>query len=285
MEEKQFKLPNKLDTAFLFIAELYIIFLVSPSISLILVENFSILTSIVLFTFIISIIILSVMWIFSQYEWIGDWLGSTWFAWILPATGAIPVFGFLGSFIRYVVTDVTKLSAEGVTNTISFAGFLLGITATVLGSALIYIARVRLVDSALGDQFFVEWEAGWPQREKTRIMLVIVSILVVLAATREFWDFMTTSLIISIGISLIGVIIGLASDRKYRATPEGLAQHMFVFRRFIPWRQIEGFRVTEHTIILRQKSPNMDIRISRSDVIEKEDNIISVLEDQVERLK
>lgn len=115
-------------------------------------------------------------------------------------------------------------------------------------------------------------------------MLVIVSILVVLAATGEFWGFMTTSLII-IGISLIGVIIGLASDRKYRATPEALAQQMFVFRRFIPWRQIEGFRVTENTIILRQKSPNMDIRISRSDVIEEEDNIISVLEDQVERIK
>lgn len=277
--------PERVDTIFGLVSGLYVASLISPAILLIVAERLNTTTAILALGAFVVTISAIVCWSVKRRSDIVSRFDSPWMAWLLPLVGAVPVFGYIRSVITYVAIYLSDDVTVGAANVIGLAGFLMGIVATFMGSALVLMARKRLANASVDEaEVSVEWRAAWPQPRRFWVLLLPLLTVVPIVGLGSLWLLDGPIFGIVIAFPLLVALIRLGSERTYRVTPAGLEQRLLFSCRLLPWSQFDGFRVTNDAIVIQQPLPHINIFISRSDIYEQEEAIISALEKQLHRL-
>lgn len=286
--------PERLDTRFGVVAGLYVAALLSPAVLFVVVRWLHLGSEplvLGLLGAVGTVLTGVVAWRVTRYGNLVAWFDSTWLALLVPAVGILPVFAYLFQAFLYVAFALSELRTESAASLVGFAGFFLGIAASCLGSALVHMARARLVDEAVGDgDVEIEWTAGWPHRDRFKFglgVLVVGSPLFALLVWQlGLW---ATSAVLALGPILVLCIYSVVSERTYRVTPAGLEQRrearFLDSRRLISWSQCEGFSVTDRAIVLHRRLPHLDVRCSRWDLSldTNEADVIAALEAHIGR--
>lgn len=284
--------PDRLDARFGVVAGLYVAALLAPALLLVVVQRFRLSSELVALGLLgaVGMVCTAVVaWRVTRWGGVVAWFNSTWAALLVPAVGVIPVFGYFFYVILSIAFAVSELQPESAVSLVGFSGFLLGIVAACLGSALVYMARARLVNATVEDgDVRVEWTAGWPRRDGAKFAigtLGVVGLLYGLTLWQLGWwgaqVFFPLSMILVFGIA------SLVSERTYRVSPAGLEQRRgtrwFVSPQLVPWSQLEGFSVTDDAIVLHRRLPHVDVRCSRRDLLTDEADVIAALEAHLDR--
>lgn len=150
------------------------------------------------------------------------------------------------------------------------AGFVLGLAATALGSALVLLARKRVAIAAVDeDAINASWTAGFPRRLRLAIGLGSAGLSIAIAAVGWLLSRGDTMILALV----VGPFIALASigaERTYRSTPDGLEVRRSVSRQFLPWTHFDGFSVTDDAVVLHRPFPYLALRCSRVDILNEE---------------
>lgn len=138
-------IKDQLDANFELGVGIYISALVSPAILLMVSRQLRIGTAVFTLAVVGLILASIVTWALKRWSQIIPWIESIRLAWLWPIVGAVPMFAYLGFFVRYVAVIVTDLSIEGAANVIGVVGFISGFATTILGGvlSLILLARAR----------------------------------------------------------------------------------------------------------------------------------------------
>jgi len=283
--------PERLDTRFGVVAGLYVAALIAPALLLVVVKRLQLgseSTAIGLLGAVVTVCTAVVAWQVTRRGGIVAWFNSTWTALLVPAVGIIPLFVYFWYVFLFIAFTVTDLQPESAANLIGFAGFLSGIAATCLGTALVQMARARIVDETVVDSDVrVEWTAGWPRRDRVRVAIGTL-VAVGLPFGLAFWQWgQIVFHALPLGIVLVFSIASLVDERTYRLTPAGLEQRRgtrwFVSRQLTPWSQFDGVSVTDDAVVLHRQLPYIDIRCSRQDLVTHEADVIAALEAHLDR--
>ncbi|RQH00729.1 hypothetical protein [Natrarchaeobius oligotrophus] len=283
--------PERLDTSFRVIAGAYVAALITPTLLLSIVEQFRLsneLLVIGVFGAIGTTIAAGVAWQVAHLGKIVILLNRSWMSWLLPLIGIVPVFVYFSDVIRYPAYIIVNPEATTVESLIGFLGFIFGLATVCLGELLVSMARNRVANAMIDDKAIdIEWKAGWTWIDQFKLlsgMVVCTSFFVVMIIGYFGWVEATFSraVIVPVGMLLVVLILianNTSSKRTYRITSDGLEQRGSVQSRlFTPWEDIDGFTVTNRTIVLHRKGLRPNIRFSRRDVRLDEQKIITKLQ-------
>jgi hypothetical protein len=282
--------PDRLDTRFGVVAGIYVAALLSPALVFVVaqaLEMESELLALGLLGTVGSVITALVSWRVTHWGGLIEWFNTTFLAVLVPAIGVLPMVGYLFHLILFVAFFVSDLRAESTVPLVGFTGFVCGLLATCLGSALVLMARNRLAEAnSKESDHDIEWTAGWPVRDRLGVVLGTLAIVAVVAGL-SVWQLGLPGLYsLSVGGVLAQGISGLVSERTYRVTPAGLERRrenkLVVSRHLIQWKRLDGFSVTDDAIVLHRLL-RLDYRCARSAIHADDDEIIAALSQHLDR--
>jgi len=284
--------PTQLDTRFGAVAGLYVATLVSPALLFVAMQWLNLDSELVVLGLLGAVgmtLTAAVAWQVTCWGGLVAWFNSPWVAFLVTSVGILPMFAYAFQAFVYIAITVADLQAESTASFVGFIGFFLGFVACCLGGVLVPMARTRLVNATVdASEVDTEWTAGWPRQDRFKLVigaLVIVGVSYALA----FWQLGLQGVTMAGAtgtIPMVG-IHSLASERTYRVTPVGLEQRREArwveSRQLRLWSQFDGFSVTDRAIILHRQLPHFDIRCSRRDLIDDDQDVIAALETHLDR--
>lgn len=282
--------PDRLDTRFGVVAGVYVAALLSPALVFVVVQAAAIeseLLAVALLGTVGSVITALVSWRVTHWGGLIEWFNTTFLAVLVPAIGVLPMVGYLFHLIVFLALFVSDLRAESAIPLVGFTGFVCGLLATCLGSALVLMARNRMAEAnSKESDHDIEWTAGWPLRDRLGVVLGSLAIVAVVAAP-AVWQLGLPGLYsLTVSGVLAQGIYGLVSERTYRVTPAGLERRrenkLVVSRHLIQWKRLDGFSVTDDAIVLHRLL-RLDYRCARSAIYADEDEIVEALEQHIDR--
>lgn len=287
--------PGRLDTRLAAVAGLYVAALVSPALTLAVVESLQLasgLAALGLLGAVGAVVTVTVTRLVAPRSGLVAWLDSTWVGVLVPTVGILPVIGYTGYAFLWLAFFVSGLQAETAATLVGAVGFGFGLVACLLGSLLVTMGRNRLVaatvDTDESGDVAAEWTAGWPRRARLGLLLVVFAVatpVVGLAVWRFGWQALMS--LPALGVTTILVASVLAGERTYRVTPAGLEQRretrFAVSRRLTPWSAFEGYTLTEDTLVVHRRSLGLDVRCSRWDVSIADSDVVTALDAHLDR--
>lgn len=284
--------PDRLDTRLAAVAGLYVAALVSPALTLAIVESLRLASELVALGLlgVLGAVVTGVVTRgATRRGGLVAWLHSTWIGLLVPTVGLLPVIGYAGYAFLSLAFFVSGLRAETAASLVGAVGFGLGLAASLLGSLLVTMARNRLVATTVDpEDTVVEWTAGWPRRARFVLLLCVLAVTIPvagLAVWRLGWQALTP--LPGLGAIAILAVSALAGERTYRVTPAGLEQRRetrwTVARRLTPWSAFEGYTVTDETLVVHRRSPALDVRCSRWDVSTADSDVLAALDAHLDR--
>jgi hypothetical protein len=287
--------PDRLDTRIGVIAGLYAAALLSPALTLAVVESFRLASELValgLLGVLGVIVTVVVTRLVTPRGGLVAWLDSTWIGVLVSTAGILSAVGYAGYALLSLVFFVSDLRAETATGLVGTAGFGLGLVACLLGSLLVTMGRNRLVSATVDPdetgEVAAEWTAGWPRRARVALLVGIFAVTIPVAGL-VIWQFGRQALMSlpALGLPTILAASALAGERTYRVTPAGLEQRRetrwTVSRRLTPWSEFEGFTLTDDTLVVHRRSLGLDVRCSRWDVSLADSDIVAALGAHLDR--
>lgn len=280
--------PERLDTRFGAVAGLYVAALLSPALALLVARWLSLRSgqfALGLLGAVGTALAAVVAWQVTRRGGLVAWADSTWLALFVPAVGVVPMVAYAFDAFLFVAISIAELPGQGVDTVVGFAGFWLSIVASCLGSALVQMARTRLVAATVDDgDVSVEWTASWPRRDRIKLTVGAFAVLCPLFAL-ALWRFqwLGVSALLPLGVVLAAGVSSLAAERTYRVTPAGLETRRgptrIVSRRLVRWSQFDGFSVTEDAVVLHRPLLHTDVRCSRWDLslVADEEKVVAAL--------
>lgn len=284
--------PDTLNIQFGVLAGIYVAALIAPVLTLFAVEYFD-LRSWILALGILgavgvglgSVVILLV----TDNGNIAEWLNAGWLPWLLPLVGFVPIFAYHFSIIEVFAYLYIGPEAGTPASVVGATGFILGIVACWSGEFVVRTARNRVASFAVANEdVAVAWTAAWPRPHKIKAQIGVVLLCLAVASLVAI-RYSTRTIVYTLPAVITFVLVTKSAfaDRVYRVTPSGL-DHLrkggiFDYRQFIPWSQIDGFTVTERSIVLHRQSLHPSIRFSRRDVRLNEEEVVDVLEEYLDR--
>lgn len=282
--------PDSLSAQFGVLAGCYVAALIAPVLTLLAVEYLD------LHSWILALGVLGaigtalgavVVWLVTDRETIATWLNGGWLPWLLPLVGFAPLFVYYGSVIEvffYVYAGTVGHPAAVV----GAAGFGLGIAACWFGEGLVRTARNQVASSAVAnEEVAVEWAAPWPLAHKTKAKVVVALPCLAVAGLAVWYSMQSIVFTLPAVLTIVFVVQSALADRVYRVTRSGLEHRrdgrLFDHRQFVPWSQIDGFTVTESSIILHRPWLRPNLRLSRRDIQFNEDEVIAALDEHLDR--
>lgn len=280
--------PDRLDGSFRLAIGLYIAMLVSPAVVFAGAPWLSASSAILSFGLLGTIITLIIA---SKVKCRGEfvpWLSSSRAAVFLSAFPGVFIFAYLGRVIEFVAVSVTSVDTQSVTSLAGTVGFLLAMTASCLGVALVYIARAQLADATLdGRAIDAEWTAGWPRQRLLKFRVGLVLLIVTVVGVGWWWRASPPLALLYLSALSLVVLAYLEREETYRASSIGLeqsqSQWVYETSEVIPWNEFTGFTVTDTAIVLHRRFPAMDVHLSRRQLIEDEAEILETLEAYLDR--
>lgn len=284
--------PDSLNIQFGVLAGSYVAALIAPVLTLFAVEYFD-LRSWILALGILGAVGVAlgsvVVLLVTDKGKIAGWLNAGWLPWLLPLVGFVPIFAYYFSVIEVFAYLYLGPVAGTTASVVGATGFVLGIAACWLGEFMIRTARNQVASFAVeSEDVAIEWTAAWPRPHKIKAQIGVVLPCLAVAGLVAIWYSMQTIVYtLPAVVTFVLVTKSAFADRVYRVTPSGLEHlrkgRMFDSRQFIPWSQIDGFTVTDRSIILYRPSLHPSIRFSRRDFRLNEEEVIDALEEHLNR--
>jgi hypothetical protein len=281
--------PERPDVFFGLVAGLYVAALVSPAVVLAVGVLVSVDAGVLHVGLLASLTVVTagVAWGVGRWPGFAEWLGSSRLSWLLPVAGFGAMIAYAWPAFLFLATTIAGLPTGGAASAVGVTGFLLGVVAILLGSALRVMARNRLVDALVGDETArAEWQAGWPRRRRMWVQgdAAVVMVLVVLVMLVSLWQGADWGFnVFAILGPMSAVLVSLGTKRTYRVTSVGLEREYPVARRLLTWDQFSGVEVSDDAIVLRRQFPRLDVRCARED-LDDEEAVLAALAAYLDRL-
>lgn len=293
MNVKVQELPERgrIDTVFRLVVGVYVAALVSPALLLLVGKRFQINSPLLTLGALGVILAVITAFVVKRRGELITLLNSTWAGLLLSTIAVAPMIVYSEQFFRYVVTSVTSLQAESSEALFGFVGFFMAMMASVLAVVLVLMARYRLLDTVIdGSDVAITWSAGWPRPHIQKLRIgAAMAIVLIFGLVWSWQPDLSALLILYGGALLMGVLANVGSLYTYRVTPSGLQrdrkQWLLTHSQHFSWDTFDSFSVSDESIILHRQFPHIDIRCSRSDIIEDENSIVQTLERYLNRKK
>jgi len=271
--------PDRLGAIFSILAGAYVALLITPVLVLGMLNQFQLdneLLAIGILGSVGAVITAGVAWYVTHQGKTVLLLNRSGMNVLLPLAGLVPILAYWFSLIEYAAYRIVAPEAAPVESLIGVVGFLFGIVAVFLGEILVSMARNRVADRMVDESAIdLEWKAGWTRVNTLKWFFAItacygvfaVGVIAFLGWTEDLFSTTTASIAV-ISLMMVGMVTRNMSEKRiYRITPAGLEQHESRWSRlFTPWADINGFSVTDRTIVLHRNGFRPDIRFSRRDV-------------------
>lgn len=270
---------------------IYVSTLVAPAIALVVATVVPLAGAMVALVGLGIVLVPLAGWTVVNRESTVEWLATSKLAWLVPMVGGAPVVTYLAPIVVDVNSTAVGIPATASTTTVALFGWLLGFLAVPLGVGLVSVARHRRISALVDGESAVEWQTDWNSRRRVWYAVgVIVPAYVGIVGTLWLWypseggSPSAILLAIQLGLAVTFVLAAPTKEHTYRVTPVGIERRGPLPPRLYRWDQFEGFSVTDVAIVLHRPPRRLDLRCSRREVLESEEEIVAALEQHLERV-
>jgi len=217
------------------------------------------------------------------------WLRGDRLPWLLPLSGLVPVFAHRRSAVEILVYLFAGIDGATAADVAGAAGFGLGIAACLSGELVVRTARNRAASLAVAsEEVTAEWTAAWPPLHRTKVQaFVVLPCLAAAALIALRYSARTLPYTLSVALAVVFGLNSVFAARSFRATPSGVEWlregRVVDARRFLAWSRIDGFSVTDRSVVLHRPGLRMDVRFSRSDIGPAENEVVAALDAHIDR--